>query len=131
MPYVPRAWFAIFGLDGNTQQLSCNMQYRIERDLFATSNIHSKANGIRRARREQIGLHDVSDVGEIACLLSIAKDDRPVLLKERGQKAGYHRRVVRVGVLTRAEDIEIPQRDGLNAVNRRKHPAQQLACELL
>ena len=107
------------------------MQDGIERDLFATSNIHSKANGIRRCRREQVGLHDVSDVGEIACLLSIAKDDRPALLKERGQKAGNHRRILRVGILTRAEDIEIAQRDGLNAVNRRKHPAQQLARELL
>jgi len=66
--------------------------------------------------RFYIGLDDVFDVGEVAGLSSVAVDDRrPAgqdLLHEVRDDGG----VLGVRVLVRAENIEVPEADGLEAV---------------
>ena len=53
---------------------------------------------------------------------------RPV--RDRADEARHHRRVLRGRVLARAEDVEVPQRDRLDAVHAREADAEALRREL-
>ena len=48
---------------------------QIER--FAAGDVDRAADGGRRIGREQVAMHDVFDVREIARLLAVAKNSRP------------------------------------------------------
>src|SRR3712207_7974312 len=81
-----------------------------------------------------------SDEREVARLRPVAEDRRALGVEELGDEARHHRGVLRQRVLPRAEDVEVAQRHGLEAVDRRERSEehtselqsrQYLVCRLL
>jgi len=71
--------------------------------------------GLRAGRGQDVGAHDVRDIGEIAGLLAV-----PVHVQRHAQVGLLHElgddgRVQGLRVLARAEDVEVAQGDGLQA----------------
>ena len=68
--------------------------------------------GVRRRRgREQVRLHDVVDVAEVARRLAVAVDRRPARRAASRDPARNHRRVRALRILPRAEHVEVAQPD--------------------
>ncbi len=63
----------------------------------------------RRLAGEQVGLHDVVDVGEVARLRAVAVHLERLPAQPPLDEARDDRRVLRLRVLTRAEDVEVAQ----------------------
>ncbi len=71
---------------------------------------------VRREPREQVRLHDVLDVAEVAAGLAVAEDDALLVGEQPGDPARDHRRVGTLRILTRPEDVEVAQPDHLEPV---------------
>ena len=81
---------------------------------------------IRHGCREQIGLHDVADVAEIAGCFAVAIDRDRRSAKHRIHPARNHGCVSTLGILTRAEDVEIAQANASQTVATVEHLGIQL-----
>ena len=77
--------------------------------------------GLVGERGEEIGLHHVVDVAEVARRLAVAIDVGGLVAHHRRDPARDHRRVIAVRVLARPEHVEIAQADGFEAVALREH----------
>ena len=65
---------------------------------------------------QQVGLDGVGDVAEVAAGFAVAVDVDRLALEQRGSPLGDHGGVGAVGVLAGAEDVEVAQADGCEAV---------------
>ena len=83
-----------------------------------------------RVGREQVRRDDVLDVGEVARLLAVAVDGDGPALGDRADEPRHDRRILRGRVLAAPEDVEVPQRDGLDPVHPREADAEPLRSEL-
>ena len=79
---------------------------------------------------EQVPLHDVVDVREVARLLAVAVDLERLALERQLEEARDDRRVLRLRVLARPEDVEVAQAHRLEAVEPREDAAVVLRREL-
>ena len=87
-----------------------------ERGPLAGADVRrgARGDGGRPRGGEQIRQHHVLDVGEVARLQSVAVDDRRDVGGQRLEEERDHRRVGRRGALSRAEDVEVAERDALD-----------------
>jgi len=75
---------------------------------------------------QQVGLHGVGDVAEVAAGFAVAVDVDGIALEQRGRPFRHHGGIGTLGVLPRAEDVEVAQADGGEAVAAGKHVGIQL-----
>src|SRR5262249_24365191 len=75
---------------------------------------------------EQVGLDDVVYVGEVAGLRAVAVHFEPLAAQTPLDEARDHRRVLRFRVLPGAEDVEVAEPDGLDAVEAGAPPGTLL-----
>src|SRR5690606_15684349 len=66
---------------------------------------------------EEVGMHGVGDVGEIAAGGAVAVNGRPLACKEVAGEGGDDAGVGAVGVLPRAEDVEVAKANGIHLVD--------------
>jgi len=104
-----------------------------ERGRLPDADVEDLIDGRRPRRgdaREQVGLDHVLDMAEVPAGLAVPEDDARVAARERGDPPGDHRRVGAPRVLARAEDVEVAQADGLDAVRAREDLGVQLVDAL-
>ena len=82
--------------------------------------------GVGRGRGEQVRLHDVVDVAEVAAVRAVA-EDHARLAADRASRdpARDHGRVRAVGILAAPEHVEVAQADDLLRRRRRGTPARR------
>ena len=84
----------------------------------------------RRARGEQVGRHDVVDIGEVARLRAVAVDLQRLALDAPEDEARDHRGVLALGVLAGPEHVEVAQADGLDTEEAAPDGGVDLAGDL-
>ena len=99
------------------------LEHRIHGDPIAARHIEDLPGYTGYRAREKIRFHDVLDVCEVARLEAIAVDCRALTLKHGGNEEGQHAAILRRGILSRTEDIEITKRHSLQAVRATEHLA--------
>ena len=129
--HISSARPGVLGLDVCANQPPHRLEERVERDAGAGGHVDDAAAGTGGLTGAQHAVDDVGDVREVAALLAIAVDRwRPVLEERHGEQrndAGVGRR----RILPRTEDVEVPDRDGLEPVERREHLQVLLPHHLL
>jgi len=70
---------------------------------------------------QQVGLHGVGYEAEVAAGFAVAVDVDRIALEQRGRPLGHHGGIGAVGILPRAEDVEVAQADGGEAVAASKY----------
>src|SRR5579871_6132607 len=100
------------------------------RDLFAASDIEDLSGNTGGLACQTIGFHHVGDIGKVARLRSIPIEYRLSLLLQGRDKARNNRRILRIGILARAEHIEVAQADGLQVISMRKSATVLFSCQL-
>ena len=97
---------------------------RLSSDVrLAARDVEHLARGARRGAGQQVRLDGVVDVAEVARLLAVAVDGRRAPLQRRRDEVRDDRRVLRLRILARAEDVEVAQRHRLEAVADDRTPA--------
>src|SRR5258708_14541074 len=99
--------------------------------LLTTANIHSVTNGLRSCCCQQICLYDIGNIGKIARLLPISKDDGASSFDQCCKKTRNHRRILRSRILPWAEDIKVAKRNSFELINTGEYTTEQLARKLL
>ena len=89
---------------------------------------HHATYAVRKAS-EQVGLHHVIYISKVARLFSIAVDDGANAPQRRFDKARNNCRVRGVGILTRAEHVEVTKGNSREAVNSMEDCAVLLSRE--
>ena len=74
------------------------------------------AGFVRGEAGQQVGLHHVVDVAEVAAGLAVAVDEDGLFLQQAGEPLGDDGGVGAVGILTPAKDVEVAQAHGGEAV---------------
>ena len=89
----------------------------IQRNARSGADVDDFSAGGGGFAGQQISLHHVFDVGEVAGLLAIAVDQGFGIFQERGAEFREHAGIRRAGVLARAENVEVPKTDVLQSIN--------------
>ena len=94
------------------------LEQPVERGAIAHGHV---VNLVQRVRiggggGQQIGLHGVGHVAEIAAGFAITVDPHGFALQQRGRPLGNHGGIGAVGILPRPEHVEVAQANGLEAV---------------
>ena len=134
MAHVAGSEGAIVGLDvgsGGTTHRDQRAQLAIQVvERRATVHRHVvdlvHALEIRNGRRQDVGLHRVLDVAEVARRLAVAVDRGRLTFEQRGDPARDHRGIGAARILARPEHVEVPQADGLHPVRACKHVGVKL-----
>jgi len=71
---------------------------------------YARSRGLRG--EERIGCHDVLHVNKIACLFAGAVNGDGLVLERMVDEYGNRRRILALGILARAKDVEIAQANG-------------------
>src|SRR5437867_1662632 len=103
----------------------------VERDPLAAGDVDGLAGDPWGGAGEQAGLDRVLHVGEVARVLAVAEDARPLVGEQRLDEARDDRRVLGRGVLARPEHVEVAERHRLETVDPREHAAVELAGQLV
>src|SRR5208337_4379787 len=106
----------VFGLEILPGDFSQQIKGMIQRNAGAGTNVKDFSECAGGFAGEEIGLDGVFDKGEVAGLLAVAIDERLTVLEEGGSEAGKYAGIGRIRVLPRAEDVEVPERNALEAV---------------
>jgi len=77
--------------------------------------------GVCAGGGQKVGLHGVGDVAEVAAGFAVAVDVGRIALEQRRRPFGRHGGIGAFGVLPRAEDVEVAQANGGEAVAAGKH----------
>ena len=88
------------------------------------------ARDLRGERGAQVGLHDVGHVAEVAGGAAVAVDPQGLAAQQRARPARHDRRVGALGVLARAEHVEVAQPGAFHAVGPRPGGREQLVDRL-
>src|SRR5205823_3053935 len=81
--------------------------------------------------RQQVCLHDVSNVCKIACLFTVTEDVGSTLFNERSQEARYDACILRSRVLSWPKDIEVAQCNGFKSIDVCEYATEKFTRELL
>src|SRR5262249_50278066 len=84
---------------------------------------HAPARHAGDGHGEEVGAHDVVDEGEVARLLPVAVDLERLAVQRLLEEARDDGRVLRLGVLPRAEDVEVAEAHGFHPVQPGEHLA--------
>src|ERR1700722_13213720 len=106
----------VFGLQSFAGGFLKHFENPVEGNGVARADIEGSPRGAGGFAGENVGLHGVFDIGEVASLFAVAEHDRWDGIEEGGGKTGEHARIGRVWILARAEYIEITQADIFKAV---------------
>src|SRR5882724_1974202 len=87
-----------------------------EAHAISAADVEDLARRGRRVAGEPVGLHDVVDVGEVARLRAVAVHLERLTAQPPLDEARDDRRILRLRILTRAEDVEVAQADRLDVV---------------
>lgn len=122
-PEVPMDGLGFRGLGLMADDLLADkLEKLVERGPLAEGYIIYEVPGVFRGMgRQQVRLHHVVDVAEIAGRLAVSVDMDGIALRQCGEPLGDHRRVRAVRVLTLAEHVEVAQADGLEAIAVREN----------
>lgn len=90
----------------------------VERGALADGDVVNLIDGGRlgHGRGQEVGLHGVVDVAEVAASLAVAVDEDVCAAEEGGGPFGDDGGIGARGILARAEDVEIAQADAAQAV---------------
>src|SRR5262249_14518128 len=88
----------------------------IERDGAPGPDVEHHPSGCWDHRREYVNVGDVADIDEVARLLAIAVDDWCTALQRGCDEGGDDGRIGAMRILGGAEDVEVAQGDGLDAI---------------
>src|ERR1017187_6154640 len=81
-----------------------------ERDAAAAGDVEGLTECLFRCfTGEQVGVDDILDMGEIARLAAITKDGRRFVAQNGRDESRDDRRILRLWMLTRAEDVEVAE----------------------
>ena len=94
--------------------------------LLVAGNVEDFPAHPRGPHRQEIAVHHIINVGKIPGLSSVPMDLGPLSLEETMDKDRDHGGVTGLGILAGSKDIEIPQRNGLEPVERIKETAIML-----
>src|SRR5882757_1289743 len=86
----------------------------------AYAYVEDFAGDVGGVERQQVGLHCIFDIGEIAGLFAVAEDHRLRFFQRSVAELGENSGVRRAGILARAEHVEIAQADIFEAVTAAK-----------
>lgn len=122
-PEVPMDGLGFRGLGLMADDLLADkLEKLVERGPLSEGYIIDEVPGVFRGMgRQQVRLHHVVDVAEIAGRLAVSVDMDGIALRQCGEPLGDHRRVRAVRVLTLAEHVEVAQADGLEAITAREN----------
>src|SRR5438876_11644395 len=82
-----------------------------QRNAAPAGDVDDVADGLVRARSQEIRADDVADVDEVARLQAVAVDDRALAGEEAGHEARDRRRIFALRILPWPVDVEEPERD--------------------
>ena len=104
----------------------------IERASVSGGDVENLSRGLRRGSfaGQQICLHRVVNVSEVAALLAVAEDRGLLATQHHGNELGEDTGIGRGGILPRAEDVEVAQGHGLKLVATIKRNQVMLAGQL-
>src|SRR5881628_4200693 len=130
--HFPRARGFVFRQDRYAGQRANAIPQFVDAHAVAAADVEHLAGhaGRRRAGGEQVRVHHVRDVDEVAGLTPVAVDRGRLPRERRGDEARHHGGVLRLRILARAEDVEVAQDDRLEAVCRVEGDAVPFAREL-
>ena len=94
----------------------------VERGALPVGRIVNLVHGLRilRPKGQHVHLDDIVDIGEVPAVLAVTVDGRGLVPHELLYKERNDGGVCPVGVLTAAEDVEVPQADILRPVGARE-----------
>jgi len=98
--------------------------------VFAVGNVEYFVLDAWRGRRQDVGGDDVVDIGKVARLFAVAENGRLLVVEDAVNKFRDDDGVFVVKGLSGAEDVEVPQADGLDAEVFGKDAAIVFAGEL-
>ena len=100
---------------GPAEQLRHHLRELRHGDPLTTADVDHLAPEIGGvARGQEIRVHRVGDIREVARLVAGTVNHRRSVVRQRFRERGNHTGVGAVGVLARTEDVEVAQRDGVD-----------------
>jgi hypothetical protein len=131
VPDVARARRCVLLLDRLAEDEPDRLGEVVDARRRARGDVENPAARSRRIGRPNRRIHDVADVREVPGLLSIAVDRDRLALVDRGDEEGDDPRVLGERALSRPEDVEVAEHDGLErVVDAREADAVPLGGEL-
>ena len=104
----------------------------VQRRAIADRDVVDLVDGVRilGGGGKQVGLDGVVDVAEVAAGFAVAVDIDRLVLDHAGDPLRDDRGIGAVGILAAAEDVEVAQADGLQAIAAAEHVGIQLVDQL-
>ena len=118
----PDAGRSVNRLDLGAQQLVEHGDQLQQARAAAVGHVEHPAGHVRRVGRQQVAMHDVGHIREVARLPAVAIDRRLPAGQHGRDEQRNHGRVLAVRILPRAEDVEVADRHGLETVRGRERP---------
>ena len=115
--------------DGAAEDVAKDGDQAVEGDRGAGGDVVGADGRRRRGRRKEDRLDDVGNVDEVARLLAVAVEDRPLPGAEGVDEAGDGRGVGAARILAGTVDVEEAQGDGLETVRPPEDGAEVLTGE--
>lgn len=113
--HVARTRVVVDGVDVGAEQVVEGVDEFVDGDAAATADVERFAGDVALGG-EDVRLDGVIDEGEVAGLLAVAVDDGTLAVEHEVDELRDDRSVVAVGVLARAEDVEVPERGRVDVV---------------
>src|SRR6266404_9702595 len=108
-----------------------NLRQQIEQGVAASArHVECAARDALCFGCQQVRIHYVIDKCEVARLKSITINDRSFAVEQSSDESRDHRCVLGLGVLARAEDVEVAKRHDFETINMFEHTRVVLPHEL-
>ena len=122
MLYVTWAFGAEFYFVLKTGELFQNSKSFLKVDAAAGCNVKDSTRNLLTGRfaGEKVRTDGVVYIREIAALFAVTKDRGLLASQHLNDELRQNSRIRRRGILARPEDIEVPQRDGLQSIAAEK-----------
>jgi len=125
MPHVARPRVVVNWVDISAEDVVKRVDEFVNRDAAAGADVERFASYVALGG-EDIRLNGVVDEREVTGLLAVTVDDGALPVEHQRDELRDDRGVVAVGVLTRAEDVEVAERGRVDVVE-----VTRLECEFL
>lgn len=123
MTHIPRPEVAVSGLGGRPyavqdEVVTQQSKQGVERGAITHGHVIDLIPGLRvgRGSGQQVGLHGIGDKAEVAAGFAVAVDVHHLALQQGGGPFGNDGSIGAVGVLPRAEYVEVAQANGVEVV---------------
>ena len=117
MFYIAGTRVGIERLNIFAEQLVDYFNNLIDSNGPAAGDIKDLAGGVFGLCGKEICFDDIIDIGKITALLAIAKNSRFFILQDSVYKGRFCRCLLACGVLMRAENIKIAERNSFKAID--------------